>query len=184
MSGHNKWKQIKEKKGKTDAQRSKVFTKYARLLTVEARKAKGRRDAPEVKAVIERARAANMPNENIDRAIKKATEAGGGEMEHITYEAYGPGGCALIIETLTDNRNKAAQEVKHILSDHGFEIAGIGAASWAFEKIKPNHATGEKGGWQATTTIPLSEEDGAKLVMLTEALEENDEVQEVYTNAE
>lgn len=181
MSGHNKWKQIKEKKGKTDAQKSRAFTKYARLLTVEAKKAGGRKDAPNVKAVIERARAANMPNDNIERAIRKATEAGGGAMEHITYEAYGPGGCAMIIETLTDNRNKAAQEVKHILSDYGFELAGIGSASWAFEKSR---AEDGHEVWSATTTIPLSEEDGIKLIALTDALEENDEVQEVFTNAE
>jgi len=181
MSGHNKWKQIKEKKGKTDAQKSRVFTKYARLLTVEAKKSGGKKDAPNVKAVIERARAANMPNDNIERAIKKATEAGGNAMEHITYEAYGPGGCAMIIETLTDNRNKAAQEVKHILSDYGFELAGIGSASWAFEKTR---AEDGREVSNATTTIPLSEEDGAKLLELVEALEENDEVQEVYTNAE
>lgn len=181
MSGHNKWKQIKEKKGKTDAQKSRVFTKYARLLTVEAKKAGGKKDAPNVKAVIERARAANMPNDNIERAIKKATEAGGGAMEQITYEAYGPGGCAMIIETLTDNKNKAAQEVKHILSDHGFALAGIGSASWAFEKKRA-----EDGHeiWNPTSTLSLSEEDGATLVTLTEALEENDEVQEVFTNAE
>ena len=180
MSGHNKWKQIKVKKGKTDAMRSKVFSKYSRLITMEARKTKGDRNSPELKNVIERARKENMPNDGIDRAIKKATEVGGAEMEHITYEAYGPGGCAMIIETLTDNRNKAAQEVKHILSDQGFALAGIGAASWAFEKTRTED--GEQ--WLPTTTIPLSEEDGAKLIALTEALEENDEVQEVFTNAE
>jgi YebC/PmpR family DNA-binding regulatory protein len=180
MSGHNKWKQIKVKKGKTDAMRSKVFSKYSRLITMEARKTKGDRNSPELKAVIERARKENMPNDGIDRAIKKATEVGGMEMERITYEAYGPGGCAMIIETLTENRNKAAQEVKHILSDHGFALAGIGSASWAFEKKRVDGAE----IWEPTTTIPLSEEDGAKLITLTEALEENDEVQEVFTNAE
>ncbi len=98
-------------------------------------------------------------------------------MEAITYEAYGPGGCAMVIETLTDNRNKAAQEIKHILSDHGFALAGIGAATWAFM-----HTPGE--GWIAQTTVPLTDEDGEKLGELVDALEENDEVQDVYTNAE
>lgn len=181
MAGHNKWSQIKRQKGKSDAQKSKVFTKFARLLTVEAKKAGGNRNAPGVKAVMERARAENMPNENIDRAIKKATEQGVA-MEAITYEAYGPGGSALVIEALTENRNKAAQEVKHILSDNGFELAGIGAATWAFEKVtaSPEHA----GGWHAKTTIPLGEEDLALLDKLVTQLEDNDEVQNVYTNAE
>ena len=97
-------------------------------------------------------------------------------MESITYEAYGPGGCALIIEALTTNRNKAAQEVKHILSDSGFELAAPGSASWAFTK--------EAGEWKPNMTVPVSEEDGKVLEDLIEKLEENDEVQDVYTNAE
>jgi transcriptional/translational regulatory protein YebC/TACO1 len=97
-------------------------------------------------------------------------------MENITYEAYGPGGCALVIEALTDNRNKAAQEVKHILSKNGFSLAAMGAATWAFKK--------ESGEWIPTTTTQISEEDGKILEQLIEELEENDEVQDVYTNAE
>ena len=110
MSGHNKWSQIKNKKAKTDGQKSKIFTKYARLITVEAKKAGGNRDSANVKAVIDRARGENMPNDAIDRAVKKATEVNTGSMDAITYESYGPGGCALIIEALTDNKNKTAQE--------------------------------------------------------------------------
>jgi YebC/PmpR family DNA-binding regulatory protein len=176
MSGHNKWSQIKNKKAKTDGQKSKIFTKYARLITVEAKKAGGNRDASNVKAVVERARGENMPNDAIERAIKKATEANTGSMDAITYESYGPGGCALIIETLTDNKNKAAQEVKFILSQHGSELASVGSALWAFRKVG--------AGWEPTSTIPLSEEDSTKLEALVDALENNDEVQEVFTNAE
>ncbi len=176
MSGHNKWSQIKEKKSKTDGAKSKIFSKFAKLITEEAKKAKGNKDAPGLKAVITRAHDANMPNENIDRAIKKATEAGGAQMESITYEAYGPGGCAMIIEALTDNKNKAAQEVKFILSEFGFSLAGIGSATWAFKK--------EGVGWKPTTTIPLGDEDVATLQKLAEKLEDNDEVQAVFTNAE
>lgn len=176
MAGHNKWAQIKRQKGKTDAQKSKVFTKFARLITVEAKKAGGNRTSPGLKAVIDRAKAENMPNENIDRAIKKATETSTA-MEAMTYEAYGPGGCALIIETLTDNRNKAAQEVKHILSRNGFALAGMGAATWAFEK-------NPTGGWTPKTTVPLSDDDLKILDVLVTDLEENDDVQEVFTNVE
>lgn len=175
MSGHNKWSQIKRQKGKTDAEKSKTFSKYARLITVESKKAKGNLDAPGLRAMIEKARAENMPNDNIERAIKKATD-NSAVMEAITYEAYGPGGCAMIIETLTDNRNKAAQEVKFILSKHGFLLAGMGAASWAFAK--------EGAVWKPTTTAPLEEADVELLEKLVEELEECDEVQEVFTNAE
>jgi YebC/PmpR family DNA-binding regulatory protein len=176
MAGHNKWKQIKDKKAKTDGQKAKVFSKFARLITMEAKKAKGDKNTPGVRTAIERARAENVTNDVIDRAVKKATEAGGTEMESIVYESYGPGGCALVISALTDNRNKAAQEVKHILSKNGYELASIGSASWAFKK------TGDR--FEATTMVPISEADGALLQTLIEELEDNDEVQEVFTNAE
>lgn len=184
MSGHNKWKQIKEKKGKTDSQKSKVFSKYAKLITVEARLAKGNREAPGLKAVIERAKKENMPNDNIERAIKKATEAGAGQMENITYEAYGPGGVALIIEVLTDNRNKAAQEVKAILARHEIALASPGSASWAFAKVTDPSTGSGQATLQATTTVETSDEDLALLEKIVEDLENCDEVQEVITNAE
>lgn len=175
MSGHNKWSKIKNRKAVTDAQKSKIFTKVVRLLTVESKKAHGDVNAPGLATAITKAREANMPNDNIERAIKKAS-SDPASMDAITYETYGPGGCAIVIEALTDNRNKAAQEVKHILSLNGAELAGIGAATWAFEKTHE--------GWIPKTTVTLSDEDGAKLNELVEALEENDEVQAVYTNAE
>ncbi len=176
MSGHNKWSKIKRQKEKTDGQKSKIFGKMVRLITVEAKKAGGNVDSPGLKNAVERARAANVPNDNIERAIKKYSE-GGAVMEAITYEAYGPGGCAIIINALTDKANRATQEIKLILSRHGYSLAGIGAASWAF-----SHEPG--GEWIAQSTIPLSEEDGEKLGNLVDELEENDEVQDVYTNAE
>lgn len=176
MSGHNKWSKIKRQKEKTDAQKSKIFGKLVQLITMEARKANGDKNAPGVRAAVEKAKAANVPSDNIERAINKFSE-GGANLEQITYEAYGPGGCAMVIETLTDNKNKAAQEIKHILSEHGFSLAGIGSATWAFVKTPEME-------WQPTTTIPLSDEDGEKLGELVDALEECDEVQEVYTNAE
>ena len=176
MSGHNKWSKIKRQKEKTDAQKSKIYGKMVRLITVEARKCGGNTNSPGLKSAIERARSANVPNDNIERAIKKFSE-GGAQMESIVYEAYGPGGCAMVIEALTDNHNKAAQEIKAILSRHGISLAGIGSATWAF-----SHNPG--GEWVAQTTIPLSDEDGEKLERLVDELEENDEVQEVYTNAE
>jgi YebC/PmpR family DNA-binding regulatory protein len=175
MSGHNKWSKIKHKKEKTDSQKSKVFGKLIKLVQVEAKKANGNINSPGLKAAIEKAKSFNVPNDNIDRAIKKSSEAG--NLELVVYEAYGPGGCAMIIEALTDNKNRANQEVKTILSRNGFAMAGVGAASWAFA-----HSPG--GEWIPTSTVPLSDEDGEKLGNLIEELEESDEIQDVYTNAE
>jgi YebC/PmpR family DNA-binding regulatory protein len=178
MSGHNKWSKIKNKKAVTDAQKSKIFSKLVRFIAVESKKAKGDINSPGLRTAIEKARGANVPNDNIERAVKKGVGGESGEMEQITYEAYGPGGCALIIEALTENRNKAAQEIKHILTKNGFELAVPGSASWAFEKKMGSQE------WIAKTTTPISEVDGTKLDVLIEELEENDEVQEVFTNAE
>lgn len=175
MAGHNKWSKIKRQKAGTDAQKSKAFSKLVRYISVEAKKAGGNTSAPGLKTAIEKAREVNMPNDTIERAIKKATTDTSASMESITYEAYGPGGSALIIEALTDNRNKAAQEIKHILSRNGYELATPGSASWAFKR--------EHAEWIAETTIPLSTEDEGVLEHIMNELEENDEVQNVYTNA-
>jgi len=176
MSGHNKFSKIKHQKAKTDAQKSKIFTKMVKLISTEAKKAKGNLQSPGLANAIARAKKENTPNDTIDRAVKKASNDNSAAMDNITYESYGPGGVAVIIEALTDNRNKAAQEIKHILSQHGAELAAPGSASWAFSKTHE--------GWVPQTTIPLDEEGIAILEKLVEALEENDEVQDVYTNAE
>ena len=177
MSGHNKWSKIKNKKAVTDAAKSKVFSKMARLISTASRQVGGDTSSPILRATIEKAREYNMPADNIDRAIKKGAGSEAENLEAITYEAYGPGGSALIIEALTTNRNKAAQEVKFILSKHGFSLAAQGSASWAFKREPTTNDL------QPTTTIQLSEEDGKILESLIEDLEDNDEVQEVYTNA-
>lgn len=175
MAGHNKWKQIKDKKAKTDGAKSKLYSKYSKLISAEAQKVKGDKSAPSLRALVERAKAENVTNDVIDRAIKKA-EGGGAVLEAITYEAYGPGGCAMIIEALTTNKNKAAQEVKHILSDNGFSLASIGSATWAFKR--------EGAVWTPVTTVALEDSDIAILEKLVSDLEANDEVQDVYTNVE
>ena len=176
MSGHNKWSKIKRQKEKTDGQKSKIFGKMVKLITVEAKKANGNINSPGLKSAIEKAKAMNVPNDNIDRAVKKFSE-GGAMMELVVYEAYGPGGCAMIIEALTDSKNRANQEIKTILAKNDLSMAGVGSASWAF-----THNPGED--WVPTSTIALSEEDGEKLGKLIDELEENDEVQDVYTNAD
>jgi transcriptional/translational regulatory protein YebC/TACO1 len=175
MSGHNKWSQIKHKKAKTDGVKSKLYSKYSKLISAEAQKSKGDKNSPALRALIERAKSEDVTNEVIERAIKKASEPGGA-LESIVYEAYGPGGCAMMIEALTTNKNKAAQEVKHILTDNGFSLATPGSASWAF--------TREGIAWKATTTVDLSDEDLTLLEKLVGDLENNEEVQEVFTNVE
>ena len=179
MSGHNKWAQIKHKKAITDAKKSKIFSKLVRFIAVEAKLAKGDVNAPGLRAAIEKARKVNMPSENIDRAIKKASESSA-QMESITYETYGPGGVGIIIETLTDSRNRTAQDIKHILSKNGFVLAGVGSVVWSFNKEK----TSEGIIWKPNMFIPVSDEDLELLDKLVDELEENDDVQDVYTNAE
>jgi YebC/PmpR family DNA-binding regulatory protein len=175
MSGHNKWSKIKHKKAATDAAKSKIYSKLVRLIQTESRLAKGDTNSPGLRTAIEKAKEANMPSENIERAVKKGGGNDSAVLEPITYEAYGPGGVAIVIEVLTDNRNKAAAEIKHILTKNNLSLAGIGSAIWAFQKI--NNA------WVAQNKIEINEEDGQKLSDLIEELEDNDEVQEVFTNA-
>ena len=178
MSGHNKWAQIKHKKAITDSKKSKIFSKLVRYIGVEA-KLSGGKDSPGLRVAIKKAKKVNMPGDVIERAVKKASEAGT-HMERIMYETYGPGGVGIIIETLTDSRNRTAQDIKHILSKNGFALAGIGSVAWGF--VKENSPEGSV--WKSTTTISLSDADLELLDKLVEELEENDDVQDIYTNAE
>ena len=177
MSGHSKWKQIKEKKGKEDAKRSREFGKLAQLIAVESRSAGGDVNSPALRTVIERARAINMPKENIDRAVARGAGTGGATLESITYEAYGPGGTAILIDAVTDSRNRTNQELKHLLSELGYALAAPGSAAWAFTKDA-------SGGRVAQTPVPLSDDDAEKLSALVEKLEERDDIVNVDTNAE
>jgi YebC/PmpR family DNA-binding regulatory protein len=178
MSGHNKWAQIKHKKAITDSKKSKIFSKLVRFISVEA-KLSGGKDSPGLRAAIEKAKKVNMPADNIERAIKKASEPSA-SMETITYETYGPGGVGIIIETLTDSKNRTAQDIKHILSENGTALGGIGSVTWGFKReISPEGPT-----WNPTSTISISDSDLELLEKLVNELEENDDVQDVYTNAE
>ena len=175
MAGHNKWAQIKRQKGANDAAKSSVWGKLAKRIAVESKKAKGDVNAPSLRSIIETAKKANMPKENIERAVQKGTSVDAASLEAVTYEAYGPGGAAIVIEALTDSRNRTAQEIKHLLSEQGLALASPGSALWAFEK------TAE--GYTPKTTVPLSEEDDAKLMQIMEKIDAHDDVEEVYTNA-
>jgi YebC/PmpR family DNA-binding regulatory protein len=136
MSGHSKWHTIKHKKGALDAKRGKLFTKLIKEITVAARTGGGDADANARlrKAVLD-AKAGNMPNDTIDRAIKRGTgELEGVNYEEITYEGYGPGGVAVMIDAMTDNRNRTVAEIRHMFSKNGGNLASSGAVGWIFEK--------------------------------------------------
>jgi len=136
MSGHSKWNTIKNKKGAADAKRGAIFTQLARAITVAARE-KGGDPAMnhQLKAAVDKAKSANVPKDNIERAIKKGTgEIESEVLEEIVYEGYGPGGAAIIVEALTDNRNRTASDIKHVFSKHGGNLGGSGAVAWMFER--------------------------------------------------
>lgn len=134
MSGHSKWASIKHKKGVADAKRGKVFSKVAKEIIVAARDGGPNPDMnPRLRTAIQTAKAANMPAANIEKAIKRGSgELEGVTYEEITYDAYGPGGAAILIHILTDNKNRTASELRRILSKKGGNIAGGGAVSWIF----------------------------------------------------
>lgn len=136
MSGHSRWAGIKHKKAIIDAKRGKVFTRIAREVTIAAKQGGGKVESnPRLRAAIEAARAANMPQDNIKRAIQKGTgEIPGMEIIETTYEGYGPGGVAIFVEATTDNKNRTTAEMRHIFSEHGGNMGESGSVSWMFEQ--------------------------------------------------
>ena len=136
MSGHSKWHSIKHKKGAADAKRGKLFTRIIKELTVAARDGGGDPDSnPRLRTVIADAKAANMPADNIKRAIRRGTgEEPGVHYEAVTYEGYGPGGAALMVEVLTDNKNRAVGEIRHLLTKHGGNLGSSNSVAWLFDR--------------------------------------------------
>jgi len=236
MSGHSKWATIKHKKAATDARRGKLFTQLAREITIAAREGGGN---PEfnftLRLAIDKAKASNMPKENIERAIKRGTgELKGEDLVEVTYEAYAPYGVALLIQVLTDNRNRSIADLRRVLTRQGGSIADAGAVAWQFERkgyvaIAPNGVDANKifevavdagaddvvisenlievfsspDSFQdvrqaladlgvefetaelsmiPTNTLSLGEEETLKVMGVIEALEELDDVQQVYSN--
>jgi YebC/PmpR family DNA-binding regulatory protein len=236
MSGHSKWATIKHAKGAADAKRGQMFTKLIKEISIAARMGGGNADGnPRLRTAILKARAANMPKDNIDRAIKKGTgELEGVNYEELTYEAYAPGGVAVLIEVLTDNKNRAAADVRNILTRAGGQLATAGSVSRLFKRQGIITLDGEKytedqvmeaaieGGAEDVAAsdgiievisapedfeavakaleeksfetmsaeismvpdadVSLDNDATAKVVRLIERLEENDDVQNVYSN--
>lgn len=236
MSGHSKWATIKHKKGAADAKRGKTFSKLIKEITVAARQGGGDITAnAHLRTVVDKARAANMPNDNIDRAIKRGTgDLEGVTYDQSTYEGYGPNGVAILIETLTDNKNRTVAEVRHIMMKGGGSLGASGCVAWMFnrkgmivfdkeavnqdklmnvaieagaEDIKdtgdtldvitaPEDFDAVKKACEAEglkpavadvqmvpqNTIRLEGADATKMLKLMEALEDHDDIQNVYAN--
>ncbi len=241
MSGHSHFSSIKHKKAITDAKRGKIFSKLARQISIAAKEKGGNPETnPALRLAIERAKSFNLPKENIERAIKKGigkTEEA--KLEKVIYEAYGPGGIAIIIEGITDNTNRTLNEIKQILNQNNGKLAGEGSVKWLFERkgiitIDPGHQAPniktkeeiellaieagaediypsnhyldiytkpekteevkkileEKGikiesatlGWKTKNLIQVNEKDKQNAQKLFEELDENDAVQEIYSN--
>lgn len=238
MSGHSKWATIKRKKASIDAKRGKIFTKLIKEITIGAREGGGDINGnPRLRLAVDNAKAANMPMDNIERAIKKATgELDSVQYVELNYEGYGPGGVALYIECVTDNKNRTVAEVRHILSKHGGSLGETGSVSWMFDRkgiitlqiqdktedeifeiileagaddlqIEDNFyevttsmenfeqvrkaldSVGLKAEnaslqWIAKNMVEVQGENAEKLEKLIDALEDNDDVQNVFTNAD
>lgn len=238
MAGHSKWAQIKHKKAQVDAKKGKIFSKIAREISVAAKLGGGDPEKnPRLRSIIEKAREVNMPSENVKRAIMKGTgELPGTSYEEVIYEGYGPGGVALLIEVLTDNRNRTVSEIRHILSKHGGSLGESGCVSWIFEKkgyilVEKTKVDEDKlmslaldegaldmrndpqeDNYEIITSpedlhrlknaimsagipvslaeltmlpknyIPLNEKDSEQMLRLMDALEDHDDVQNVYAN--
>jgi YebC/PmpR family DNA-binding regulatory protein len=241
MSGHSKWHNIQARKGKQDAAKSNVFSKLSKLITVATRQGSDPAMNFSLRLAIEKAKSAGMPKDNIDRAVKRgAGETGGVQMEEVLYEAYGPGGVAIIIKGITDNKNRTLQEVKHILSKNGGSLGNAGAVLWMFEqfgfttvsvdliesigrdkfelalidvgaedikngdenmieiktkvenfkktmdKLKELEIEPKESGliWEAKDNINVPEDVRLKLENIFSEFEENDDIEDWYTNAE
>ncbi len=176
MSGHNKWSKIKRKKAVTDAEKSRLYAKHVAVIAMEARRANGDLSAPGLQNAIERARKDSVPKDNIERAVIKGSGLAGEAYTEVLYETFGPGGTAILITAITDNNNRTSNEIRHLLSKVGYTLGAPGSAVWAFTKTKT--------GYRPNNPLSLNDEAGEALASLIETLEEQAEVQDIYTTAD
>lgn len=165
MSGHSKWSTIKRKKGANDAKRGKIFTKLIKEITIAARMGGGDIDGnPRLRSAVTAAKGENMPKENIDRAIKKGTgDLGGAIYEEILYEGYGPGGVAVLVETMTDNKNRTVADIRHFFAKSGGNLGESGCVAWMFDK--KGTLSVDKDGVAEDELMDLALEAGAEDVV-------------------
>lgn len=178
MSGHSKWSTIKRQKGAADAKKGAVFGKLSKKISVAVKEGNSGDPALNFRLRIEidKAKALSMPNDNIERAIKKGLgKDGSAALEEVTYEGYGPGGSAFLIEAITDSRNRTVQNVKTIFTKNNGNMGAQGSVAWQFKK-------NEAGELESTMPLELSDEDLAKAEKLYNALEDDEDVTAVYTN--
>ena len=175
MSGHSKWSQIKHKKGVADQKKGQLFSKLSKIISLAARHGTDPEMNVELKNAIEKAREANMPKENIERAIKRVSDKNAAQLEELTIEVIGPESLALIITAITDNKNRTMGEVKNILSEFGYKIAQQGAVLWMFDKKEQEFVP-------KYPVQNLSENTKNSLEKILEKLDDNEDVQEVYEN--
>jgi YebC/PmpR family DNA-binding regulatory protein len=166
MSGHNKWSTIKHKKGAADAKRGKVFSKIIKEISIAARMGGGDADGnPRLRTALNAARTANMPKENVERAIKRGTgELEGVNYEEITYEGYGPGGVAVLVEALTDNKNRTVAEIRHIFDKYNGNLGETGCVNWIF--LKKGMLVIPSQGLSEDEVMELAIENGAQDVKM------------------
>lgn len=183
MAGHSKWAQIKHQKASSDAKKSSAFSKLSALIAVASREKGGDPSAnPKLRMMIEKARGMNMPQENIERAIKRGTgELPGTTIEEARYEGYGPGGIAIIVDVVTDNKNRTLAELRNIFSAHGGKLGGTGSAQWLFERV----SIPEGVDYVPKTKIAVADQEVEReLRALFDLLDEHPDVKEFYSNAE
>lgn len=174
MSGHNKWSQIKNQKGATDKKRGQLFSKLLKAISIAAKTEPNPQFNPRLRSAIETAEKNNVPKENILRAASKASDEK--NLEDLIIEAYGPSGSQIIIEAISDSRNRTISEIKNILNENNGKIANPGSVLWAFDSPEEGRA------WKPKFPQSVSEEEKDKLKNLIESLEEHDDVQKVITN--
>jgi YebC/PmpR family DNA-binding regulatory protein len=179
MSGHNKWSQIKHQKETTDQKRSRLFSKILNTISIFAREDSNPQFNVQLRSAIQKAKDANIPQDNIERAIRRASDPSE-ILEELIFEAYSENGIAILIEAITNNRNRTVAEIKKIISDHNGKWAESGSVLWAFEK-KQN---GAERSWQAKFTGSSTNEENLRLQKFIEALLDHQDVQNVFTNAE
>ncbi len=178
MSGHSKWSTIKHKKALTDAKKSKVFSKISSLISIAARKGGDPDKNPTLRTAIENAREVNLPKDNVERAIKRGTgEVAGAQLEEVTYGAFGPGGVAILISAVTDNKNRTLAEIKKVLNENGAKFAEMNSIQWMFRR--------EGTDWIPNQPMKIENPSiKQQLLALYEALDDQQDVTEIYTTEE